>query len=216
MIPLPKESNFDMLWRRYMKKEIFLSFKPNFFRPILYDMKKYEYRKRFCMEPTTAFLYLTAPLCQVIGIIEFGVPIKTKEIIEKYPHESAIYKRIQHCIDVRELFAIPIESLQLYKEPISISTIKQLDPSFHVPRDYLVISNYKIIHDYLKKQEMYDIEFYNTHDIIYECNLGMTCKEMELTPEFAQKDFIYTNTAKYNTIKCGYLNGKFNRRVNEK
>ena len=41
------------------KKNIFLSFRPEFFRPILYDIKKYEYRKRFCDEPTCAYLYLS-------------------------------------------------------------------------------------------------------------------------------------------------------------
>lgn len=56
-----------------MKKQIFLSFKPNFFRPILYDIKKYEYRKRFCKEATTAYLYLSAPLQVVIGVMEMGV-----------------------------------------------------------------------------------------------------------------------------------------------
>ena len=35
------------------KRKKFLSFRPEFFRPILYDIKKYKYRKRFCDEPTT-------------------------------------------------------------------------------------------------------------------------------------------------------------------
>lgn len=194
-----------------MKKEIFLSFKPEYFRPILYDIKKYEYRKRFCMEATTAYLYLSAPLQEVIGIMELGVPIKTNEIVNKYPDESMIHKRTQHCIDVGELFAIPIESLQLYKKPISISIIKQLEPSFHVPQCYLGIANYENAYAYLKKQEMYDIEFYNKHDSIYEDNFGMTCKEMELTSEFERKDEIYTNTSKYDIIRCGYLNEKYYR-----
>ena len=29
-------------------KEIFLSFRPEYFKPLLYGIKKYEYRKRFC------------------------------------------------------------------------------------------------------------------------------------------------------------------------
>lgn len=191
-----------------MKKEIFLSFRPEFFRPILYGIKKYEYRKRFCMEASTAYLYLSAPLQEVVGIMELGVPVKTRDIIDKYPQESIIHKRTQQCIDAGELFAIPIESLQLYKKPISISTIKQLEPSFHVPRCYSGIQKYKKIYAYLKKQEMYDIEFYNKHDTIYEDNFGMTCKEMELTPEFEREDAAYTNTAKYNMIRCGYVNKK--------
>ena len=83
-----------------MKKQIFLSFRPEFFRPILYGIKKYEYRKRFCKEAATAFLYLSAPIQEVIGIMELGVPIMTKDIITKYPSDSDIYERTKHCIDV--------------------------------------------------------------------------------------------------------------------
>ena len=38
-------------------KEIFLSFRPEYFKPLLYGIKKYEYRKRFCDEETRAYLY---------------------------------------------------------------------------------------------------------------------------------------------------------------
>lgn len=194
-----------------MKREIFLSFKPEYFRPILYDIKKYEYRKRFCMEATKAYLYMSSPLQEVIGIMELGIPIKTTDILNKYPQESVIYKRTQHCVNVGELFAIPIESLQLYKKPIPISKIQQLDPSFHVPQCYLNIAKYKKVYDYLQEQEMYDVEFINRHDAIYEDNFGATCKEMELTSEFERKDAIYINTAKYDIIRSGYLNQKYNR-----
>lgn len=188
-----------------MKREIFLSFKPEYFRPILYNIKKYEYRKRFCMEATTAYLYLSTPLQEVIGIMELGVPIKTKDILDKYPKESIIYKRTQLCVEVGELFAIPIESLQLYKCPVSISQIKKLESSFHVPQCYLNIKNHKEVYHYLISQEKYDVEFVNEHNAIYEDNFGVTCKEMELTSEFERKDAIYRNTEKYNIVRCGYL-----------
>lgn len=64
-----------------MKRKIFLSFRPEFFRPILYGIKKYEYRKRFCKESVTAYLYLSTPVKEIIGIIELGQPLIIKEII---------------------------------------------------------------------------------------------------------------------------------------
>lgn len=189
-----------------MKKEIFLSFKPDYFRPILYNIKKYEYRKRFCMEATTAYLYLSAPLQEVIGMMELGIPIRITDLLDKYPKESVIYKRVQNLIEAGELFAIPIESLRLYKQPISWSKIKQIDVTFHIPQCYLNITNYKKIYHYLKEQEMYDAEFINKHNSIYEEHFGTICKEMELTPEFKRKDEIYTCIEKYNIVRCGYLN----------
>jgi len=195
-----------------MKREIFLSFKPEFFRPILYDIKKYEYRKRFCKEATTAYLYLSAPIQEVIGIMELGVPVLTKDVVLNYVEGTTIRKRTQHCIDVGELFAIPIESLQLFKNPVPVSKIKELDLTFRVPRCYLNIAKYDKAYEYLKSQEMFDIEFYNAHETLYEDNFGITCKEMEIMAEFEEKNYKYTQNSKYNIIRCGYLNEKYNKR----
>ena len=81
------------------KKNIFLSFRPEFFRPILYDIKKYEYRKRFCDEPTCAYLYLSSPVKKVIGIMQLGKPIHMDQIIENYDVNSVIYSRIESCLN---------------------------------------------------------------------------------------------------------------------
>ena len=45
-------------------KEIFLSFSPEYFKPLLYG---YEYRKRFCDEETSVYLYLSGKSRQVVG-----------------------------------------------------------------------------------------------------------------------------------------------------
>lgn len=188
-----------------MKKEIFLSFRPEFFRPILYNIKKYEYRKRFCNEPTKAYLYLSAPVQEVIGIIELGKPLITTDKINDYEKGTIIYNRINHCIEVGEKFAIPIESLQLFKNPISIQKLKEIDNNFNVPQCYLNIKNFSKIYEYLNCQEMYEKEFINSHSKLYEDNFCMTCKEMEETEEFEIKDSEYISNDKYDIIKAGYI-----------
>lgn len=188
------------------KKIIFLSFRPEFFRPILYDIKKYEYRKRFCDEPTTAYLYLSSPVRKVIGIMELGKPLHIDEIVLNYGKNADVYRRLNDCLNVGEKYAIPIESFQLFKTPISIDKIKEIEPNFFVPQCYLNLENYNNVLSYLKNQDMYDIEFFNKHDKIYEDNLAMTCKEMELTDEFIKKDMEYLNNSKYDIIECGYIN----------
>ena len=188
------------------KKIIFLSFRPEFFRPILYDIKKYEYRKRFCDEPTTAYLYLSSPVRKVIGIMELGKPLHIDEIVLNYGKNADVYRRLNDCLNVGEKYAIPIESFQLFKTPISIDKIKEIEPNFFVPQCYLNLENYNNVLSYLKNQDMYDIEFFNKHDKIYEDNLAMTCKEMEFTDEFIKKDMEYLNNSKYDIIECGYIN----------
>lgn len=190
------------------KRKIFLSFRPEFFRPILYDIKKYEYRKRFCDEPTTAYLYLSSPVKKVIGIMELGKALHMDEIVSNYSKESDVYTRILKCLEGGEKFAIPIESFQLFKNPISIEKIKEIKNDFSVPQCYLNLENYESVLDFLESQPMFDIEFYNKHDMIYENNLAMTCKEMELTDEFILKDKKYLSDKKYDIVECGYINRK--------
>ena len=191
-----------------MKKEIFLSFRPEFFRPILYDIKKYEYRKRFCKVPTKAYLYLSSPIKKVIGIMELGVPIDLNIIEENYRDKKEIHNRIISTLNGKEKYAIPIESFTLYKRPIAISELKDIDSSFNVPQCYLNMENFKNVHNFLKSQETYEPEFYNLHDKIYDDNFCMTCKEMEFTEEFELKDNIYTKNNKYCDIECGYIKKK--------
>lgn len=62
--------------------------------------------------------------------------------------------------------------------------------------------------DYLENQPRFDIEFYNQHDMIYEDNLAMTCKKMELTDEFILKDKKYLSDEKYDIVECSYINRK--------
>lgn len=193
------------------KKNIFLSFRPEFFRPILYDIKKYEYRKRFCNEPTCAFLYLSSPVKKVIGIMELGKPIHMEQAIKKYQKNSIIYSRIQSCLNSGEKFAIPIESFSLFKNPICIKKLKELDNHFTIPQCYLNLENYPIVFKYLRMQDCYDVEFFNSHNQIYENNFAMTCKEMEQTKEFDEKDKLYTSQEKYNIIECGYITKKVGR-----
>ena len=188
-----------------MKRKIFLSFRPEFFRPILYNIKMYEYRKRFCDEPTTAYLYLSAPVQEVVGIMELGKPIHTTEQIKNYDKNSIIYNRIKQCIENGEKFAIPIESLQLLKKPISIKELKKIDNSFNVPQCYLNIENFPKIYTYLTSQELYDKEYVNSHAKLYEDNFCMTCREMEETNEFEIKDIQYNKNSKYDIIKAGYI-----------
>lgn len=188
------------------KSKIFLSFRPEFFRPILYDIKKYEYRKRFCNESTTAYLYLSSPVREVIGIMELGIPLKIPEIIKEFDINSNTYRRLEQNLNNGEIFAIPIEIIQLYKTPISIEEIKEVDSNFHVPQCYLNIEKFPSVYSMLLNYPKYDKEFYNNHSFLYNDNLGMSCKEMELTSEFIKKDKIYINEKKYSLIKCGYIN----------
>lgn len=188
-----------------MARQLFLSFRPEYFRPILYNIKKYEYRKRFCMEPVTAFLYLSSPLQEVVGRVELGSPLKMEELLLQYQENTAVHDRIWRGMEAGDRLAIPIISLQLYKQPITLARIRQVEPGFHVPLSYLDLEKKPILRSFLTGQPMYGLEFQNDHSSLYEENLGYSCREMEHLEEFAKKDRIYRDDPKYKMIHSGYL-----------
>lgn len=103
---------------------------------------------------------------------------------------------MKNCFKSREQYAIPIESFQLYKKPISIEKIKKIEPSFHIPQSYLNIKKQKNLYNYLKKQKLYPNEFENNHKNLYMNNLGCSCREMEALTKFKIKDQKYNQNKK--------------------
>ena len=113
-----------------MKKEILLSFKPYAYESVLLGLKKYEYRKRFLNEEVTAYLYLSLPIQQVVGILELGKTLVIDKEILKYDKETIVYKRLKVMQNEGIKNAIPIKSLQLFEEPISLKTLREIDKDF--------------------------------------------------------------------------------------
>ena len=98
-------------------KEIFLSFRPEYFKPLLYGIKKYEYRKRFCAEETRAYLYLSGKSQQVVGVMELDKPIRLDLTRENYLEYPETLKRVDEYIVSNDINAVPIKSLALFDSP---------------------------------------------------------------------------------------------------
>lgn len=162
-----------------MKKEILLSFKPYAYESVFLDLKKYEYRKRFLNEEVTAYLYLSLPIQQVVGILELGKTLVIDKEILKYDKETIVYKRLKVMQNEGIKNAIPIKSLQLFEEPISLKTLREIDKDFIVPQSYLYINKKEKIYKFLKSQKLKEKEFEHKHDEIYIDNLGKKVSEIE-------------------------------------
>lgn len=172
-------------------KEIFLSFRPEYFKPVLYGIKKYEYRKRFCEEETRAYLYLSGKSRMVVGILELGCPIRLDLTREKYQNYPETLKRVDEYILSRDSYAIPIKSLALFKEPISLEEIRKEIPGFMPPQMYYVLENHPILKALLEKQPLDKKLFVHAHDEIYYDNLAMSVSQLEKTEEFKRLDSHY-------------------------
>lgn len=174
-------------------KEIFLSFNPKYFKPLLYGIKKYEYRKRFCFEETKAYLYLSGKVKKVVGIMQLGKPIRLDLTRDDYLNYPDTLKRVDEYIVSKDINAIPIKSLSLFKKPISLQDIRKEIPDFMPPQMYFILKNHLKLKEILEKQPINERLFYHKHNGIYYDNLAKSVSELEKTDEFKKLHSKYIN-----------------------
>ncbi len=174
-------------------KEIFLSFRPEYFKPLLYGVKKYEYRKRFCFEETKAYLYLSGKVKKVVGIMQLGKPIRLDLTRDDYLNYPDTLKRVDEYIVSKDINAIPIKSLSLFKKPISLQDIRKEIPDFMPPQMYFILENHLKLKEILEKQPINERLFYHKHNGIYYDNLAKSVSELEKTDEFKKLHSKYIN-----------------------
>ena len=182
-------------------KEIFLSFMPEYFRPLLYGIKKYEYRKRFCDEETRAYLYLSGKSRQVIGVMELGKPVRLDLTRESYLNYPETLKRVDEYILNKDINAVPIKSLALFDKPIDLNDIRKVIPNFMPPQMYFVLDNHPQLKSLLEKQHLNQKLFVHNHAGIYYDNLAMSVSELEKTDEFKRLHSLHDSNNDFNNIK---------------
>ena len=165
-------------------KEIFLSYKSEYFEPLLYGIKKYEYRKRFCDEKTRVYLYLSGKARQVVGILELGKPIRLDLTRDDYICNPETLKRVDEYIFRGNIYAIPICSLTLFKEPLLLDEIRKDIPGFMPPQMYYVLDNHPQLKQILERQNLGEKVFNHKHDEIYFDNLAKSVSELKKTDEY--------------------------------
>ena len=165
-------------------RELFLSFKDEYFEQLLYGIKKYEYRKRFCNTEVKAYLYLSGKRREVIGIHELGVPIRLDKTREEYINYPETLKRVDKYIESRNINAVPVKSLSLFKTPITLDELRQKIPNFMPPQMYYDLDNHPKLKEILDKQEINKPLYINDHSKIYYDNLALSIKELKETEEF--------------------------------
>ena len=183
-------------------KRIFLSFRPEYFRPLLYGIKKYEYRKRFCDEETIAYLYLSGKSRTVVGVMELGKPIRLDITRDNYIDYPDTLKRVDKYIESKDINAIPIKSLSLFMNPLSLEDIRKEIPNFMPPQMYFVLDNHLKLKQLLEQQKVCEKLFYHEHNCIYYDNLAKSVSELKKTDE-------YINLEKKNVDNNTFLNINF-------
>ena len=131
-------------------RTILLSFEPEWFHLIESGQKKFEYRKHFPAEQTTAFFYISAPQKMVSGVAVFGDREKLADWTVKYSNRpQSVQDRIEDFLTDCQ-WAIPVLSFQKTTS-ISLGQLRQDLPRFIVPRMYYYIDDSDLLR-YLKSR----------------------------------------------------------------
>ncbi|GAA4859233.1 ASCH domain-containing protein [Paenibacillus vulneris] len=136
------------------KRRIILSLQPKPYNEILKGIKKFEYRRAFLKEAVTAFIYVSSPVKELRGIIEFGTPI-----IDSAARIAAIAERehpgwgqgiTSYLKGLDKGYAIPIRSICEF-QPIALQELRD-KYGFTPPQSYMYLeSNKKLADDLLNR-----------------------------------------------------------------
>lgn len=133
--------------------------------------------------------------------MELGKPIRLDFTRENYLNDPETLKRVDEYILNRNVNAVPIKSLALFVNPISLDEIRKEIPSFMPPQMYFVLDHQPKLKALLEKQPLKEKLFIHKHDEIYYANLARSVSELEKTDEFQKLNLQHEKNKDFINIK---------------
>lgn len=84
--------------------------------------------------------------------MELGKPIRLDLTRNDYLNYPDTLKRVDKYISSKDINAIPIKSLSLFKTPVNLEDIRKKIPNFMPPQMYFVLDNHPKLKQILEKQ----------------------------------------------------------------
>ena len=129
-------------------RTMLLSFKADVFERVLSGEKIYEHRKVFPDEPIEAYLYVSAPVKAIKGIMHLNNRIAIESWKQKYSYDENALERIDEYLQHHK-YAMEISDFQNTTE-ITLNRLREDVPGFVVPQMYYFIDGSNLL-DYLKE-----------------------------------------------------------------
>lgn len=122
---------------------VLLSIRPEFAQKILDGQKRYEYRRRVFREPVdTVLIYSTMPEGRIVGEFKVGAILhcEVEELwVRTQDYAGVSHERFSDYFgDKQEGFALKIESVQVYDDPINP---RQALEGFRPPQSFCYLSD---------------------------------------------------------------------------
>lgn len=129
-------------------RTMLLSFKADVYNRVISGEKIYEHRKVFPDEPVLAYLYISAPVKAISGIMKLENKTSIESWKEKYSYDIDAVSRINSYLEHHK-YAMEITEFQ-ETNSITLEKLRVDLPGFVVPQMYYYIDDSKLL-NYLEK-----------------------------------------------------------------
>lgn len=129
-------------------RTMLLSFKADVYKRVITGEKIYEHRKVFHNEPVIAYLYVSAPIKAITGIMKLDNKTSIESWKEKYAYDEKAISRIDDYL-IHHKYAMEITEFQ-ETNSIPLEQLRDELSRFVVPQMYYYIENSELL-KYLEK-----------------------------------------------------------------
>ena len=137
-------------------RKMLLSFKPEVYEKIKSGKKKFEHRRNFPDEPIMAYMYVSAPVKAITGIVYLGKRHLLSDWHEGFKDDKDAVARIEKYQESYR-YAMEINEFQETTE-ISLDDLRRDIPGFYAPQMYIYLDGTELF-EYIEKH----IEMRNVH-----------------------------------------------------
>lgn len=129
-------------------RKMLLSFKPEVYEKIKSGKKKFEHRRNFPDEPIMAYMYVSAPVKAITGIVYLGKRHLLSDWREEFSDDKDAVARIDKYQELYR-YAMEIDEFQETTE-ISLDDLRRDVPGFVAPQMYVYLDGTELV-GYIEK-----------------------------------------------------------------
>ena len=133
-------------------RKMLLSFKPEVYEKIKSGKKKFEHRRNFPDEPIMAYMYVSAPVKAITGIVYLGKRHLLSDWKEEFKEDKDAIARIEKYQESYR-YAMEIDEFQ-DTTAISLDDLRRDVPGFVAPQMYIYLDGTELLTYIEQKIEM--------------------------------------------------------------
>ena len=124
-------------------RKMLLSFKPEVYEKIKSGKKIFEHRRNFPDEPIMAYMYVSAPVKAITGIVYLGKRHLLSDWHEEFKDDKDAVARIEKYQESYR-YAMEIDEFQETTE-ISLNDLRRDIPGFYAPQMYIYLDGTELV-----------------------------------------------------------------------